>query len=110
MSWLRTLPDGRLLLSLHVQPRAGKEQLAGLHGEALKIRLTSPPVEGRANKAVIALLAKLLHLPKSAVVIKSGLQSRSKQVLISGCDETTARQSLVGEGGPTRKIKRNHKT
>ncbi|NOX80631.1 MAG: YggU family protein [Deltaproteobacteria bacterium] len=109
MDWLRTLPDGRLLLTLHVQPRAGKEQLAGLHGEALKIRLTSPPVEGRANKAVIALLAKLLHLPKSAVVIKSGLQSRSKQVLISGCDEKTARQSLLGEGGPAHKIKRNHK-
>lgn len=109
MDWLRTLPDGRLLLTLHVQPRAGKEQLAGLHGEALKIRLTSPPVEGRANKAVIALLARLLHLPKSAVVIKSGLQSRSKQVLISGCDEKTVRHSLLGEGGPTQGIKRNHK-
>ncbi len=106
MDWLRTLPDGRLLLTLHVQPRAGKNQLAGLHGEALKIRLTSPPVEGRANKAVIALLAKLLHLPKSAVVIKSGLQSRSKQVIISGCDEITARHSLLGQGGS---FPQNHK-
>jgi len=97
MPYLRTQEDGRLLLRLHVQPRAGKNQLAGLYGEALKIRLTTPPVEGRANKAVIAFIAKRLHLPKSAVTIKSGLQSRSKQVLISGRDEKTVRQLLIGD-------------
>lgn len=95
MPYLRTLPDGSLLLKLLVQPRASNNQLAGLHADVLKIRLTSPPVEGKANKAIIAFLAKLLNLPKSAVVIKSGLQSREKQVIISGCDEAYARQVLT---------------
>lgn len=97
MPYLRTLPDGSLLLKLIVQPRASKNQLAGLHNDALKIRLTTPPVEGRANKAVIAFLAKRLHLPKSAVTIKSGLQNRKKQVIISGCDEHHARLILTGK-------------
>lgn len=95
MPYLRTLPDGTLQLKLFVQPRASKNQLAGLHGDALKLRLTTPPVEGRANKAVIAFLAKQLHLPKSAINIKSGLQNRTKQVIITGCDEQHARQVLV---------------
>ncbi|MDH3328191.1 MAG: DUF167 domain-containing protein [Desulfobulbaceae bacterium] len=95
MPYLRTLPDGSLLLKLIVQPRASKNQLAGLHNDALKIRLTTPPVEGRANKAVIAFLAKQLHLPKSAVTIKSGLQNREKKVIIIGCDENQARRILT---------------
>jgi len=53
-------------------------------------------VEGRANQAVIAFLAKRLHLPKSALTIKSGQQSREKQVLISGCEEEKAR-AIFGE-------------
>ena len=96
MPYLRSLPDGTLLLNLHVQPRASKNELAGLHGDALKLRLTTPPVEGRANQAVIAFLAKRLHLPKSALTIKSGQQSREKQVMISGCAEEKARE-LLGE-------------
>ena len=96
MPYLRSLPDGTLLLRLLVQPRASKNELAGLHNDALKLRLTTPPVEGRANQAVIAFLAKRLHLPKSALTIKSGQQSREKQVLISGCSEEQAR-AVLGE-------------
>jgi uncharacterized protein (TIGR00251 family) len=96
MPYLRSLPDGTLLLRLLVQPRASRNELAGLHNDALKLRLTTPPVEGRANQAVIAFLAKRLHLPKSALTIKSGQQSREKQVLISGCDEAQAR-AVLGE-------------
>ena len=96
MPYLQTLPDGSLLLRLLVQPRASRNEIAGLHDDALKIRLTTPPIEGRANKAVIAFLAKLLHLPKSSLTIKSGHQNRSKQVLIQGCEEQIARQILVG--------------
>jgi uncharacterized protein (TIGR00251 family) len=95
MPYLRTLPDGDLLLTLHVQPKARKNQLAGLHDNALKIRLTAPPIEGRANKAVIAFLARQLHLPKSAVRIKSGLQSREKKILVSGCSEEQVRKILT---------------
>lgn len=96
MPYLRALPDGTLLLRLLVQPRASRNELSGLHNDALKLRLTTPPVEGRANQAVIAFLAKQLHLPKSALTIKSGQQSREKQVLISGCDEEKAR-AVLGE-------------
>ena len=96
MPYLCSLPDGTLLLRLLVQPRASRNELAGLHNDALKLRLTTPPVEGRANQAVIAFLAKRLRLPKSALTIKSGQQSREKQVVISGCSEAQAR-ALLGE-------------
>ena len=95
MPYLQTLPDGSLLLSLYVQPRSSRNELAGLHGEALKLRLTTPPVDGRANKAVISFLAKLLKIPKSAIIIRSGLQSRSKKILLSGLDEYNARCLLA---------------
>ncbi|HEB50631.1 MAG TPA: DUF167 domain-containing protein [Desulfobulbus sp.] len=97
MPFLQNRPDGTLLLKLHVQPRASRNRLAGLHGDALKLCLTTPPVDGRANKALVAFLAKLLHLPKSALEIRSGLQGRSKQVLLHGIDEETARRLLSGE-------------
>ena len=83
---VQQLSDGSLLLRLHVQPRAASNGLAGLHEDMLKLRLTTPPVDGKANKAVIAFLAKLLHLPKSSLTIKSGQQSRSKVVAIVGID------------------------
>ncbi len=95
MPFLQTRPDGTLLLRLHVQPRASRNRLAGLHGDALKLCLTTPPVDGRANKALVAFLAKLLHLPKSALEIQSGLQGRSKQVIVRGIDEETARRLLT---------------
>ena len=95
MPYLQTLPDGSLLLSLYVQPRSSRNELAGLHGDALKLRLTTPPVDGRANKAVISFLAKLLKISKSAIVIRSGLQSRSKKILLSGLDEYNARCLLA---------------
>ena len=98
MPYLQTLADGSLLLSLLVQPRASKNEITGIHDSTLKIRLTAPPVEGRANKAVIAFLADQLRLPKSAFTIKSGRQQRRKRVVISGCDEQQARKRLAGGG------------
>lgn len=93
---LQTLADGSLLLRLHVQPRAAANEWAGLQGDALKLRLTTPPVDGKANKAVIAYLAKFFRLPKSALFIKSGQQSRSKTVAITGADEQLVRTLLAG--------------
>ena len=95
MPFLQVLPDGDLILSLYVQPRSSRNELVGLHGEALKLRLTTPPIDGRANKAVIAFLSKRLKIPKSALTIRSGLQSRSKKVVLSGLDENTARSVLT---------------
>ena len=91
---LQVTADGGLLLRLHVQPRAAHNQVAGLQGEALKLRLTSPPVDGKANKAVIATLARLLDLPKSCLTLRSGLQSRTKTVRIENADEAQLRARL----------------
>ena len=77
----RTTDDG-IVISVLVQPRASKCQVAGVHGGAVKLRLTAPPVEGAANKMCIAFLAKTLGLPKSAVEIVAGHTSRTKQVLV----------------------------
>ncbi|MGD9948024.1 MAG: DUF167 domain-containing protein [Desulfobulbus sp.] len=81
---LELLADSSIVLRLHVQPRASTNGLAGLQGDLLKLRLTTPPVDGKANKAVITYLAKLFHLPKSSIVLKSGLQSRNKTIVITG--------------------------
>lgn len=81
MSWLRK-SDTKLTLTLHIQPGAKKTEIAGLHADALKIRLAAPPVEGKANAALIAYLAQWLGLPKSAISLKSGQASRRKIIEI----------------------------
>lgn len=75
--------DGRLLLTLHIQPGAKKTEVCGLHGDALKIRLAAPPVDGKANAALLAFVADRLDLPKSAVSLKSGQTSRRKVVEVT---------------------------
>ena len=92
---LEALSDGTVQLRLLVQPRASSNALAGLQGDQLKLRLTTPPVDGKANKAVIAYLAKLCHLPKSAFTLKSGHQSRSKTLLVSGIDMPALQKILL---------------
>jgi uncharacterized protein (TIGR00251 family) len=77
--------DG-IVLTLHVQPRASKNEICGVQDQALKIRLTSPPVDGAANKLCREFLAELFKVPKSAVEIISGETSRHKRVRISGGD------------------------
>lgn len=91
MPYLHSQPDGSLLLSLYVQPRGGQNAIAGLHGDAVKLRLSAPPVDGKANKAIITFFAKSLKIPKSAVTIKSGLQSRMKKILLTGVEEEQIR-------------------
>lgn len=83
-----------VLLQVHVQPRAKKEEIVGLYGEALKIRLTAPPVEGKANEALRKFLARVLKIPKSAVKIVSGTSSRQKGVYLEGLDRETACKRL----------------
>lgn len=75
--------DGRLLLTLHIQPGAKKTEVCGLHGDALKIRLAAPPVDGKANAALLAFVADRLDLPKSSVSLKSGQTSRRKVVEVA---------------------------
>jgi uncharacterized protein len=82
--WLRPAADGRLTLTLHIQPGAKKTEIAGTYGDALKIRLAAPPVDGKANAALIAFIAETLSLAKSAVQLKSGQTSRRKVIEITG--------------------------
>ena len=95
MTWLRIAEDGAAFLSLHVQPGAKRSEIVGLHGDALKIRLAAPPVDGKANAALLAFLAEVLGLPKAALVLKSGESSRKKTVAIVGADAKRLR-SLAG--------------
>ncbi len=67
-----------------VHPRARKNALTGKIGDALKLSLTAPPVEGRANEACIEFLANLLNLPRSSITIASGQSSRRKVIRVSG--------------------------
>ncbi|MBS0512519.1 MAG: DUF167 domain-containing protein [Proteobacteria bacterium] len=83
-SWLRLAADGSLVLSLHIQPGAKQTAFAGLHGEAMKIRLAAPPVDGKANAALCAYLAQFCEVPKSAVTLLSGETSRAKRVRVAG--------------------------
>ncbi|MHB1301048.1 MAG: DUF167 domain-containing protein [Burkholderiales bacterium] len=81
--WFRQ--EGEILtLTLHVQPGAKKTEIAGLHGDALKIRLAAPPVEGKANAALLAYLAEKFGVPMRNVALKQGESSRRKVVSISG--------------------------
>ena len=82
--WYRIAADGGATLTVHVQPGAKKTECAGLHGEALKIRLAAPPVEGKANEALLRFVADRLDLPRSAVTLKSGQTSRHKVVEVRG--------------------------
>lgn len=76
--------NGRVRLGVHVQPRAARSEIAGVHGDALKIRLTSPPVEGAANDALVKFLAETFAVGRRAVRILAGEHSRSKIVEIEG--------------------------
>ena len=67
-----------------VHPRAKKNAITGEIGDALKVALTAPPIEGRANEACIALFAELLNVPRSSVTIAAGETSRNKLIRISG--------------------------
>jgi len=82
--WFRVAADGRVTLTLHIQPGAKKTEIAGLHGDALKIRLAAPPVDGKANEALVKFVAEALKLPKSAVNLKSGQTSRRKVLEVQG--------------------------
>lgn len=83
MPWYRWDGDD-LIIDCHLQPKASADEFAGLHGERLKIRLTAPPVEGKANAHLQAFLAKAFGVAKSAVLLEAGELNRHKRVRILG--------------------------
>ena len=92
--WLQLTSKGELLLTVHVQPGAKTTSCAGIHGDALKIRLQAPPVDGKANQALIAWLAKTLGCPQSAIELIRGQTNRRKTLSIN-TDQTAAFSSKL---------------
>ena len=78
-------------VSVHVQPRASRSEIVGLHGAALKVRLQAPPVDGAANEALVALLADRLGVARRAVKVVAGASSRAKTVEVEGTTEAAVR-------------------
>ena len=83
-AWFNAKSPTEIILNLHIQPNAKKSAFAGEFGDSLKIRLAAPPVDGKANAALIAFLSQELNLPKSAFEIVSGETSRQKRLKIAG--------------------------
>ena len=99
MEYLKEGKDGFPLLTVYVQPKASKNKIAGIHGDAVKLCITAPPVDGKANKAVINFIAKCCHLSKSQVTLHSGQQSRTKRLRLEGLSlpeaETILKKALA---------------
>ncbi len=79
------MPQG-WLISVHAQPGAKRSALAGLHGDALKVRIAAPAVEGRANAALVEFLAAQLGLPRQSVSVARGSRGRRKTLLVAAPD------------------------
>jgi uncharacterized protein (TIGR00251 family) len=89
-------PDGATF-TVKVHPRARKNAITGELGDALKLSLTAPPVEGRASQACIEFLANLLNLPRSSITIASGQTSRSKVIRVTGLSADEVQRRLRSE-------------
>lgn len=87
-SWLVISKTGTLQLLLHVQPNAKRTAVVGEHGERLEVVLSAPPVDGKANAALVKFFAKSLGLSKSQLLITAGEGSREKRLEVVGLSET----------------------
>ncbi len=92
---------GTLIISLHVQPKAKRTEIAGVHGNALKLRVAAPPVDDRANEEVIRFFSELLHIPASRITLERGHKSRQKWIAIANLseDEFLARLPITPSQG-----------
>jgi len=90
---IRDTPRGATF-AVRVQPRARKNAIVGEIGDALKLALTAPPVEGRANEACIEFLAEFLKVPRSSITIAAGQSSRNKVIRVRGLTTTQVEERL----------------
>ncbi len=81
--------EAGVILSLYIQPRSSRNQIVGLHGDRLKLKICSPPVDGAANRCCRDYLAKLFKLPKGQVELLAGERSRQKRLLLQDVDLKT---------------------
>ncbi|MCX6910867.1 MAG: DUF167 family protein [Verrucomicrobia bacterium] len=98
MSFLKQTTDG-CRLAIRVQPGASRSEVAGLHGAELKVRVKAPPVEGKANEALLECLAKLFRVKRNQCELLRGKSTRSKTVFVRGLNEALARAELAGRIG-----------
>lgn len=91
---MSTTKDGKVVLSLYVQPKASRASFCGVHDGALKLAVTAPPADGKANKAVVRFLASFFKVPKQKIDLIKGLQSRKKKCVIEGLDMEEVRRKL----------------
>ena len=94
MEYIAKTKNNNLSFSVYVQPRASHNRITGLYGKAIKVCVTAPPLEDKANTAVIHLFADLFGVPKSAVSIKSGKQARNKKIVIQSLALEEAKEIL----------------
>jgi uncharacterized protein (TIGR00251 family) len=87
----------KAILRLRVVPNARRSEVVGVHGEAIKVKVQAPAVEGKANEALREFLAERLDVPAGAVEIISGGKSRDKMVAVEGLETAQARERLLGE-------------
>jgi uncharacterized protein len=92
--FLKAHPEGTLL-AIKAQPRASKNEIGEAIGAELKIKVTAPPVDSAANKAIIEFLAEKLNTPKSAISILRGETSRHKQILLRGVKPEQVEETLT---------------
>lgn len=85
MSYVQACESG-LRLHCHLQPRASRDALVGIHNDRLKIQITAPPTDGKANEHLIRFIAKIAGVAKSRVTLVSGETSRQKTLFIEGLD------------------------
>jgi uncharacterized protein len=90
-AWFRESRDG-VLCRVRVSPNASANQITGIAGDMLGVRLTAPPVEGKANQALVRFLAEKLDVPRSAVKVVKGHTAREKTVLIAGIEADALRK------------------
>jgi hypothetical protein len=84
MPYLTVQGDRQTILALYVQPKSSRTRVTGLHDGSLKLTITAPPVEGKANAQITAFIAKLFKIPKASVTLVSGHQGRHKRVAVTG--------------------------
>ena len=86
--------DGAVVLKVWVQPRASKNEVAGLHGDSLKVKVISPPVENRANETLCEFLSQLIGVKRRHIEIVGGQKTRLKEVRITACSCSELRRTL----------------
>ena len=89
--------EEKISLTIHLQPNASKNEVLGMVNEMVKIKISAPPIDNKANKECLKFLSKILCIPKSKLHILKGQKARSKIIQISGISRDVCRQRIISE-------------